>query len=164
MAENITDYVSVHERAAYFGCAVPQTIAVLPANFDTAKVRADFRQRSEAATVRTLFRNHKIEMGELLPASELGPYVQNNNFEWLAPILFVPAAMITENPMAVSLALSVLGNYITDLFKGMNGAKTVKLDIVVEKKGDRSCKMLRYEGGTAGLSSLPDIIRRISDE
>jgi hypothetical protein len=81
MATNITDYISVHQRAADLGCAVPHGIALLPTNFDSATARADFLQRSEAATVRTLFRSHNLPIGELLPASERSPYIQDNSFE-----------------------------------------------------------------------------------
>jgi hypothetical protein len=64
----------------------------------------------------------------------------------------------------VALALDVLGTYLTDFFKGIPGPKTVKLEIVVEKKRDRSCKMVRYEGGVSGINELPEVIRQLSDE
>jgi hypothetical protein len=154
MATNITDYISVHQRAADLGCAVPQGIALLPMNFDSATARADFLQRSEAATVRTLFRSHNLPIGELLPASERPPYIQNNGFEWLAPTLFISSSLMTENQAAVSVALNVLSGYILDFLKGMLGTKAVKLDIVVEKRGNRSCKKISYEGDVIGLNTL----------
>jgi hypothetical protein len=71
---------------------------------------------------------------------------------------------MTENQAAVSVALNVLSGYILDFLKGMPGTKTVKLDIVVEKSGNRSCKKISYEGDVIGLNTLPDIIRQVSDE
>jgi len=60
--------------------------------------------------------------------------------------------------------LSVLSNYITDFFKGVPGQKTVKLDIVVERNGDMSCKKISYEGDVNGLILFVDVIRQISNE
>jgi len=164
MATHITDYISVQQRAVDLGCMVPQGIALLPVNFDSATARTDFLQLSEAATVRTLFRNNSLPIEELLPASERAPYIQNNAFEWVAPTLFISSALLTQNQVAAEVALHVLASYIKDFFKGMTGTKTVKLDIVVEKKGDRSCKKISYEGDVAGIDTLSDVIRQIADE
>lgn len=164
MATNITDYINVHQRAVDLGCVVPQSIALLPINFDSAQARTDFLQPSEAATVRTLFRNNNLPIEELLPVSEHAPYIQNNSFEWIAPTLFISSALMTQNQVAVEVALHVLASYIKDFFKGITGTKTVKLTIVVEKKGDRSCKKIDYEGDVAGMDTLPEIIKHIANE
>jgi len=164
MTTTISDYITVSERAASLGCAVPDTMAVLPVNFDSATTHRDFRQRSEAATVRTLFRTNGLPLSEFLPPDERGPYIHDNAFELVFPALFISATLITQNPIAVELALHVLGAYITDFFKGIAGKRNVKLDIVVEKKGNRSCKMISYEGDAPGLEALPEIIRRVCDE
>jgi hypothetical protein len=164
METTITDYISVRQRATDLGCAIPQEITLLPTNFASATTRTEFLQLSEAATVRTLFRNHHLTMDELLPTSERSPYIQNNSSEWLAPTLFISSLLISQNPTAVSVALSVLANYVTDYLKGIPGPKIINVDIVVEKKGDWSCKTLSYKGDPAGLNTLPDIIRQMSDE
>lgn len=164
MTATVVDYVNVRERAASLGCVVPERIAILPVNFDSVASRSEFNQLSEAATVRTLFRTNHVPTDELLPKEERSPYIQNNSFDWVAPTLFVSASLWTQNPMAVSLALNVLASYITDFFKGAPGKKTVKLDVVIEKKGDHSCKKLKYEGDIAGLGPLSDIIRQIADD
>jgi hypothetical protein len=163
MTTTITDYVSVHERTAELGCQIPRNITLLPENFDSAQKTTDFLQLSEAATVRTLFRSHCVLLDELLPAEQRPHYIQYNSVDWVAPTLFISSAVMTENPTAVSLAISVLANYLSEFFKGMSG-KTAKLDIVVERKRDQSCKKLSYEGDVAGLSALPKIIQRLSDD
>ena len=40
----------------------------------------------------------------------------------------------------------------------------VKLDVVVERKGDHVCKRISFEGDVNGLKDLPPIIKRIADE
>lgn len=165
MGITVTDYNNVRDRATELGCLVPQHVAILPTNFVSAGTRGEFLHLSEAATVRSLFRSNSVPMDELLPAPERAGYIQNNSFDWIAPTLFISSCLMTENPAAVNVALNVLAAYIVDFFKGSpKNDRQVKLEIVVEKKGDRSCKRITYEGSPAGLSDLPPIIRRLSDE
>jgi hypothetical protein len=163
MKTTITDFPSVRQKALALDCIIPDGIALLPTNFTSVESKADFLQPSEAATVRSLFRNYNIVLEELVLPAERPAYIQNNSFEWVAPTLFIVSSLMTENSAIVSVAMNVLSSYVFEFFKGIPGEKTVKLDIVVEKKGDHSCKMIHYEGDPAGLNALPEIIRRISD-
>jgi hypothetical protein len=49
------------------------------------------------------------------------------------------------------------------MFKGTPDKK-IRLDIAVERKGDRVSKKLTYEGDAAGLDHIADSILRIGDE
>ena len=158
----VTDYASVADHAAELGCVVPTGIAILPENFADATVRSDLLYGSEAATVRKLFRNSHFPIDDILPPGERVPAIHNKHFEW-APLIFISAALLSHDPNAVSVALGIVSNYATDFFKGMPNKK-VKLTVVVEKKKDRSCKKVDYEGDVAGLASLAKIVREISDE
>jgi len=139
-------------------------MAILPTNFEFVAARTDFRQLSEAATVKTLFRTNSVPLDDFLPPSERASYLQNNSFEWLAPTLFISSSLLIDNPAAVSVALGVLSNYITEFLKGTPGQKRAKLDIVVERSGDMSCKKISYEGDVEGIKSLAEIVRQISNE
>jgi hypothetical protein len=164
MTTEITDYISVRGRAAELGCVPPQRIAILPVNFASVEARSDFLQLAESATVRTLFRTNAIPTDEILPSGERCPYIHNKAYEWIAPTLFISAALWSENPMAVNLALNVIANYITDYFKGAASEKPIKLEFVVEKRDGYSCKKLTYEGDISGINDLSDIISEIADE
>ena len=164
MKTTITEYLNVGQKIADLGCQFPTGLALLPANFESAMSSADFRQVSKAATVKTLFRNAGLPHGDITDKGQRPPYIHNNSFEWVAPTVFVSAALFSENPNYVSIALSVIANYATDFFKGMTGTKTVKLEIVVEQTKARTCKKLSYEGDVDGLQALPEIIRGLSDE
>lgn len=164
MITEVVDHASVRDRAAALGCSIPERIALLPINFVSALSRADFQQRSEAATVRKLFRINAIPTDELLSKEERLPYIQNNAFEWIAPVLFISASIWSENATAVSVALNVLSSYLADYFKGMAGKKTVKLEVVVERKGNYTCKKLTYEGDISGLPDLAGAIEKIANE
>jgi hypothetical protein len=162
MTITVTDYVSVADRIAELGCVVPSGIAVLPDNFAKAATRKDLLFGSEASTLRKLFKNNNFPINDLLPAGERVGAIHNKHFEW-APLLFISVGLISNDPNAITVALGIIANYATDFFKGM-GSKKVKLSVVVEKKKDRTCKMISYEGDISGLSTLADAIRRISDE
>src|SRR6266540_1393657 len=157
MTVGIEDFVSVADRVAQLGCTVPRRIAILPENLQSATDRSKLLYGSEAATIRKLFRDANFALDELLPTGERVPAIHNKHFEW-SPFLFISAALLSHDPHAVSIALGIISNYATDFFKGMPGKK-VKLTVIVEKKKDKSCKKLSYEGNVAGLASLADIVR-----
>ena len=161
MATDITDYSKVADRASELGCAVPTAIAILPVNFETAKSCADFKFNGEAATIRKLLRQNGISVENFLPNGERAPTIHNKHFEW-APLLFISAALTSNDPYAVTVALGIISNYATEYFRGILG-RSVKLDIVVERKKDNVCKKLHYEGDIEGLASLPKIIQDIAD-
>lgn len=164
MATHTTDYVSVTERVEALGCIIPVELTILPENFDSADTRMDFRYRSETATIRTLFRNHGVPVGSLLPAGERPSYITNKSFEWTAPTLFVAAALVSGNGTAISIALSVIANYLTDFFKGVAGTPKIKMTFVVERSKGRTCKKLEYEGNIDGIAALSKAIKEMSDE
>jgi len=164
MATNISDYVNVRQKMADLGCRYPHGLALLPANFEHASSIAEFRQVSEAATVKALFRNEQLPHDEIVKPDQRPPYIQNNHFEWVAPTIFISYALFSQNPQCVSVALSVIANYATDFFKGMSGNKSIKLDIVVEKTKTKTCKKITYQGDVQGLKELPSVIREVADE
>lgn len=117
MTVNISNCESVRGRAKQLGVSAPEGIAILPANFDTAASSTEFCYPSEAATVKTLFRLNKIPLDDLMPSAKSRRYIHNNDFEWLAPTLFVSSAFISENQDFIAVALNVLSNYITDFYR-----------------------------------------------
>ena len=164
MEVQVTDCTTVSSRAESLGFAMPEGLTVLPENFDTAASHVDFLFRSEAATLRTLFRVNGLEVGRLLPNDVRPSYLTNKNFEWTAPTLFVAASLWSENASAISIALGLVTNYLTDYFKGIGGSHKVKLSFVVEKRGSKVCKKLSYEGDIKGLSNLAESIKALADE
>jgi hypothetical protein len=101
-------------------------------------------------------------LDDFLPTSEKPGFIHNKNHDWAA-FIFISSALISSNPAAVSVALGVISNYLTDMFKGTPDKK-IRLDIAVERKGDRVSKKLTYEGDAAGLDHIADSILRIGDE
>ena len=164
MTTSITEYTNVRKRLHEMGCNDPLGFTLLPNNFESVSSIADFRQAGEAATVKTLLRSAKLPHTDILPPEERPPYIHNNSFDWLAPTLFVSFGIVSQNPHLISLALSVIANYLTDFFCGLGGEKKIKLDIVVEKNNSHHCKKISYEGSVEGLVELSDITKALIDE
>ncbi len=161
MSITIEDYVRVNERADEVGCRRPQGISILPENFDSATSHQELVVWGESVDVRKVLERHDLPMGDVMPAGERPRSLHYKSANWTA-LLFVSAALLSENPHAVSVALGVISNYVTDLFRGRPG-KTARLSIVAESS-DGACKKLTYEGDPAGIPSLEKAIRRIADE
>lgn len=165
MTISVSDYPSVADRISTLGCEFPESgVALLPLNFESATSIAEFRQPSEASTVKTLLRTAGLPYAELVQRDQRPPYVHNNAFEWLAPTMFISVGVLSQNPNVASVALSVLANYVTDFFKGRGKDAAVKLDVVVETTKTKTCKRISYEGSPEGLRELADVIREISNE
>jgi hypothetical protein len=157
------DYVRVDERARDLGCSLPTTLAVIPLHFETAATRAELHTASHTATVVKLLTGNGILVESFLLPSERPPYVVNKHFQWLGPTLFIPLALLNENPQIVSLAIGVLANCITDFFKGIpKRQRNVKLDLVVEIKKNSVYRKITYDGDLDGLRMLQEIIRNMT--
>lgn len=159
MNSTVTDYIDVRAKLSQLGYHSPSALALLPANIDSATAAVDVRQRSESATVRTLFRQAGIPFEDVYDQSNRPPYIQNNDVTWFAPTIFVAAGVISTNPHVISVALGVLSNYLTDFFKGKLGERNIKVSFVVEQDLSRTCKRVEYEGNVEGLHALADVIK-----
>ncbi|HQO65035.1 MAG TPA: hypothetical protein PK528_15605 [Syntrophorhabdus sp.] len=164
MTTTISEYIDVRQRIDDLGIFNPSELALLPSNFENVSNVSEFRQVSESATVRTLLRTSGIPLDEIIKKDQQTTYIQNNAFEWVAPTIFVSLAVLSQNPSYVSVALSVIANYVTDFFKGISGKNEVHMDIIVERKKSNLCKKITYKGPPDGLKELPDIIKAASDE
>jgi hypothetical protein len=92
------------------------------------------------------------------PAVESPRLLEQRSVEWFAPALFVSSLLYTTNAHAVSVALSMLANYLTTLFGQSSGAG-VRLDIYVHNGAKGSTTKVSYRGPVAGLERLDDTIR-----
>jgi hypothetical protein len=162
MTVNVADYIRVADRAADLGCDMPTGFAIMPENFETAATRRELVVRGEGSTLRKLLRDGQLPIQDFLPSGERPGFIHNKSHDWAA-FIFISAALLSTDPSAVTVALGIISNYLADMFKGTPDKK-IKLDIAVERKGDRVSKKLTYEGDAVGLASIADTILRIADE
>lgn len=161
MSITVSDAPDIVSQAEKLGCSVPRGICIVPRNFFEATSRENLLHESSAATVRILFRQEAIAEDTLERPSERFLCAQENAFEWLGPTICFTALSISQNPMIIAVSLNVIGNYLTDWFRGIAGEKKVKLDIIVEKQAGRSYKRIHYEGTPDGLKELGEIAREV---
>jgi hypothetical protein len=151
--------LDVSKKLSDLGCRVPQHIALLPVNFDSATNVSEFVQASEASTIRKLLLAQNVPVDDILDRHRRPAYLKNKYHEWVAPIIFVSASLYSQNPEMVSLALNIVGNYATEFFRGLRGEHKVTFDVVVGTDG--TYKRITYKGPVEGLQQLPKILREV---
>lgn len=159
-----SDLPNPRQRLQELGCIQPQGLALLPANLDTADSIGHLVQAPEAATVAKLVTQAGLPPSDLWTKEDRPPYIQHNAFEWVGPALFIPAALLAQNPACVSIAVGVIANYVTDFLRGVAGDKKVTLDIVVEPTEAGPCKRVRYEGPPEQLTVMSEIVASVLRE
>jgi hypothetical protein len=166
MAIEVSEYVDVKKRALELGCNIPTELALLPRNFEVVKSRDELIHEGSVPTIRVLWRQAGISETKIEKEGDRYSCVQEKAFrEWIGPIIFVGISLLSQNPHAISVALGVISNYLTDWFKGIpDNRKIVRQDLVVETIEAKGMiyKRIRYEGDIEGLQQLPEIIREVS--
>ena len=160
MTIQVSAYPDVLARARALGCAVPTELAVLPRNFDVAETLADLEYDNLAADIRKLLRQAGVRETPVENPGQDFPVLDLKSFEFVAPVIFVGASLMSNNPNMVAVATGVIGNYATDFFKGLPGIGKTTLNIVLQKP-DGTCKRVTYEGPVSGITDLPDVLRGI---
>jgi hypothetical protein len=161
MSVEIGSYVDVTTRAAELGCRAPRGIALLPRNFESAERRDELVHDASGLSVRAAWRGAGIEECRLEPEGELWPAAQQDAAEWLGPVIFVAGSVLSNNPDAISVALGVVANYVTDFFRGTPmDRQRASLTVVVETEEGQS-RRVDYQGPAEGIRDLPDVIREV---
>jgi hypothetical protein len=106
-----------------------------------------------ALTVAKLLREEGISSRLLMREGAEIQTLHQNALTWLGPTLFISSLLATENPQAVSVALSVIANYVTEFFHFQHGPKRVRLDVIVESPSG-ACKRVHYDGPPEGLKEV----------
>jgi hypothetical protein len=130
---------------------------MLPRNFATAGADDDLLAEASDAAVRTLWRQANVEEERLDSPEAPFPRVSEHHADWIGPTVFLSSALLSESPALVSVALGVITNYVTDLFKGVPGKHTARLHVIVERStGD--CVQVTYNGPATGIGEVLDAV------
>lgn len=164
MSIEVKPFINVRERLIELGLHAPTGIAILPRNLESASDKADLLHESSTPTLRILWRHGSVEEDRIEGPGDRIQTISEKDATLIAPMLFISAALLSENPAAVSLALNILGNYITEFFKGTFGSKRVKLSVVVEASSSSSYKKIEYDGDPNALPNLIELVREVSDD
>ncbi len=164
MAVHITEYLDVRKRCAELGRDAPTHISLLPRNFDTARSVGELFHESSVNKVRSLWKQAGIIETPIERSTDEIWCVSEKDADWIAPTIFVGASFLSQNPHLISVALNVISNYLTDLFKRGFASREAHVSIVVERIKDDKLEYYRveYNGEPAGISDLAKVIQEVS--
>jgi hypothetical protein len=83
--------------------------------------------------------------------------LERRSSEWFGPAMFISSLFLSDNQNAVSLAISMLANYLTTLFSGKPGA-SVSLDIYIGDTETRETTKVTYRGPVDGIHEIQGVI------
>ncbi|MGE4096437.1 MAG: hypothetical protein AB7G75_37030, partial [Candidatus Binatia bacterium] len=146
MSLKIDTFPNFMEKLLLLGLQQPERIAILPRNITTAQSREELLYENSTPTIRVLLRQAGVTEDRLEGQAAPFPTLAEKDASLILPMIFISAAALSQNPAAVSLALSVLANYITEFFKGFSGQRRVKFRIIVETNPTNSYKSIEYDG------------------
>ena len=165
MAIEMTDYLDVEQRASDLGLKAPEGACILPRHFASAKDVGDLCHESSALDLKTLFRQADLPITVYQPDEAKIPYLQENDITWVGPVLFFSAAALSENPHLIAVALNVIGNYVTDLFRGLPHSARARLSVVIEttttKTTTKTTKKIDFVGPPDKLPEINGLIKDI---
>jgi hypothetical protein len=113
---------------------------------------------STIESVMKLLKQNKLPVDSLHPIDAATPLQDNRGLDWIAPTFLVSGLLLTQNPMAVSIALSIIATYVTDLFKGLKDDPKVKVNIVQTAADGKRGQRIHYEGPASGLSEVEKVL------
>lgn len=162
MPVEISDYVEIEQRCSLLGIQRPEGFCILPRNFEHAESLSELCHESSALTMKTLFRQARLPITVYQPSDAPLSYIQENDNSWAAPVLFLTVTALSENAHCLSVALNVISNYVTDLFKGSPETTSVKLTVIIEKSQTKSSnkitKKYSYTGPSDKINELARMI------
>jgi hypothetical protein len=157
------DFVDVAARAREFGCRVPGGIALLPGNFSTAANASEFCYHTATPHVRTAWQD--IGLVDEGPSAGYVPIiVHRSSFivsEQQAPlVVFFGVVLLDGSAWRVTVALGMVSSVLASHPRRARPGE-VRLDVVVERPGERGCACIEYQGDAYGIVALAGEVRRI---
>jgi hypothetical protein len=157
--DTTTEDVAIPLKLAELNLSFPEGLAFLPENIDASTSVDDFVFPEPLRQIRKLFRANNLEFTIL--GKEATRLRARKNADLYLPSLFVGISLLSQNPAAISVALSVLANYVTDFFKGTVGSRKVSFEIYVEKADGKTVTKISYKGNGEGIKNLEGIIKKL---
>lgn len=154
----------VRARASSLGLNDLADITFLPRYFWDADDSNQLVHEASVSTISVLLRQSGLQPEKLRNGSENIPLIHENAFDWIAPVIFFSAALLTHDPNAISIACGVMGNYVTEFFRGRNRPENIKVELLIETTKSKKVKKFTYEGNPAGLTDLAKVIGEMKDE
>jgi hypothetical protein len=118
----------------------------------------DYVYSSTVDSVIKLLRQNEVPVDSLHPIDATTPLQDNRGLDWIAPAFLISGSLLTQNPTAVSIALGVIANYVTDIFKGSKSEPRVKFRIVQTSADGKKAQLIEYEGSVSGVREIEKLL------
>lgn len=118
----------------------------------------EYAYPSTVESVVKLLRQYDVPVDTLNIIDAETPLQDNRGLDWIAPTFFVSGLLLTQNPTMVSVALGVIANYVTEIFKGLKSDPEVKLNIVQTANDGKKAQRINYEGPVSGLPEVEKVL------
>jgi hypothetical protein len=148
-----TSVVTSLARFDDLAAAARNAILLVPVNIEEPEGRPF---ASSLPTVLKLAKADGVPMA-VFGSPAAPPLFERRSSEWFAPAMFVSSLFLSDNQNAVSLALSMLANYLTTLFSGRAGA-SVSLDLYIADTGTRETTKVAYRGPVEGIHAIQGVV------
>ena len=163
VVSELEDFVDLEARAVSLGLNSPSGLCFLPGNIEDATSASDLLYEGDIASLRVLLRQAGVVETRLERDGVRVPVLKTKSIELVMPTLFIGAALLSENPNVVNIALGIVANYATDFFKGLGGAKRVRFSIVIQDKAAGRYKRFKYSGDPSGIKDFTKLATRIDN-
>jgi hypothetical protein len=157
------EFPSVADRCDVLGVRRPTGLTMLPRNFATADAGDELLAEASDAAVRTLWRQADVEEDRLDSPGAPFPRISEHHADWIGPTVLLSSALLSESPALVSVALGVIANYVTDLFKGVPGRHAARLQVVVERSSG-ACVSVTYNGPATEIGAILDAVSDLTTD
>ena len=163
-------FVDVAARARELGCRVPVGIALLPGNFATAANSDEFCYDAATPHIRSAWQSIGLE--DEGPGSESGirdlglgaspgiPTQAPSASVKVPLVVFFGADLLAGPAWRVTVALGMVSSVLASRSR-QSSRGDVRVDVVVERPGDRRCVCIEYQGDAFGIIALAREVRRI---
>jgi len=151
--------IEIRQRLSELNLNLTEGLTFLPEEIETISSSDDLVFADSLTQIRKLFKANNVEFTTL--GAEASKFRARKTADIYLPGLFISVGLLSDNPAAISVALSVLANYVTDFFKGTVGSKKASLDIYVEKTDKKIVTKISYTGDSEGIKNLEGIIKEL---
>jgi hypothetical protein len=158
------NYIDVATRSRELGHRVPVGIALLPGNFSTAADAGEFCFHEVTPHVRSAWQSAGLD--------DEGPEVRDSvepgtrdlglgtSSEPVPLVVFFGADLLAGPPWRLPVALGMVSSVLASHVRRAS-PRDVRLNVVVERPGERGCACVEYQGDAFGIVSLAREVRRI---
>ena len=133
-------------------------ILLLPQTWTAKADEPTYVESTES--VRKLFAKEDVPAEFLIPITAKTRLATGRSQVWIGPTLLVSSFFLTQNPIALSLALNIISSYVVQRFAGLKHSPDVSLSIVQTSADGKKARELKYRGPAVGL---PDVAKVLSE-